>query len=451
MAPDGTSWGVKNTTLSSIPPLDGNKIGYTIDESKKDTAPGYRYGDVMGKDGNFEGSDIMVQYGYYATRGNNYPTKKTDNASVKAYNVELQKLLDKVPKIGNGNIYTINLPTNAKVVTGPVRSADGYDQVFLTTQGQDRARGLSANDYTLGMLSDYRGTAITTVDETLNFGSNRTYKLPTNGTFDVINTLDVLDPNEEFGLAYNLLTGRPNWNAYKDDLIALYFYDVVNEKYIPFRASIKGIAEAGNATWEEMPFIGRADKVYSYGGFNRNLSFTIHIVISSIVELAPTWQRINYMMTSYKPSNYTKASKVSGGNSAYDRFMVPPMFMLTLGDVYRDQPILIQSVTLTVPDDASWETLNEDNQGKGDWHYLANKYIQAKGLNFGQVPRDVELGFTAVLLEKGRAVVGGANFGHAPRTEEFKKWNEDTVPADSKALNHWNKNYMVDVMDSKYV
>jgi hypothetical protein len=241
------------------------------------------------------------------------------------------------------------------------------------------------------------------------------------------------------------LAGRwPVWEPYKDDLIALYFYDVVNEKYIPFRCAIKGIAEAGNASWEEMPFIGRADKVYFYGGFNRNLSFTLKVVISSIAELAPTWQRINYIMTTYKPSNYTRAPAGSSGNSRYDRFMVPPMFMLTMGDLYRDQPILIQSVTLTVPDDAAWETHYEDNVGAGNWAYMANLITSPK-VKFGQVPREVELGFTMALLEKERAVVGGANFGHAPRTEEFAEWNNDTVP-NGKDPNEWNKNYVVNVI-----
>ena len=187
-----------------------------------------------------------------------------------------------------------------------------------------------------------------------------------------------------------------------------------------------------------MPFIGRADKVYSYGGFNRNASFTIKIVINSIKELAPTWQRINYINTAYKPANYTKAP---GGSSRYDRFLVPPMFFLTLGDFYRDQPILIQSVVTTVPDDATWETQNEDNNA-GGWDYMA-KLIKAPGSKYGQVPREVELGFTVTLLEKERALVGGANFGHAPRDEDFNPYNTDTP--NGKSPNDWNDNLLVEV------
>ena len=37
------------------------------------------------------------------------------------------------------------------------------------------------------------------------------------------------------------------------------------------------------------------------------------------------------------------------------------MFMLTIGDLYKFQPIVITSLNVNIPDDASWETLNENN------------------------------------------------------------------------------------------
>ena len=146
-------------------------------------------------------------------------------------------------------------------------------------------------------------------------------------------------------------------------------------------------------------------------------------------------------MTMYKPSNYTQAASSTGGDLIYDRFMVPPMFMLTMGDLYRDQPILIQSVTMTIPDDAAWETLNEANSGN-TWNYMANK-IQSSGHLFGQVPREIELGVSAYLLEKERAVVGGANFGHAPRTEDFSGFNYDT--AESDIITKWSSNLVASI------
>ncbi len=212
---------------------------------------------------------------------------------------------------------------------------------------------------------------------------------------------------------------------------------MVNTKYIPFRASIKGLSESGNGSWEEMPFIGRGDKLYSYNGFNRNLSMNINVVIGSVIELAPTWQRINYLTTLIKPANYT----TSKYNGAMNRFMVPPMVMLTIGDLYKDQPVLIQTITMTVPDDAIWETQNEFNIS--EWEYLVN-YIKAPGVIYGQLPRTIDISLGLILLEKERAIVGGANFGHAPRNEEWTEWNMNTVPNGSSP-NNFHKSLVIDI------
>jgi hypothetical protein len=443
--PNGTLDIFNHQSYSSLITGTGGfiRVGYDIHESTNRLRPGIRYGDSFGSgvndkgiDGaNYQASDQMIVWGqYYANPNNAYKTKDPESQRAADTRTKLTAVLNKI-KAASENTYKVT-PDENSVLLMQDSVKYNYDRLFNT-----RNKGDAPNNFALGSLAAYRNSGVTMVSDELN-SSNYSVGLPTAGKLDTINMLNVLDESE----VIDPLTSE--WQPYEDDLIALYFYDVVNEKYIPFRAAIKGISEAGNASWEEMPFIGRADKVYSYGGFNRNLSINLKVVISSIAELAPTWQRINYMMTSYKPANYTKAvGVVAGGNNAYDRFMVPPMFMLTMGDLYRDQPILIQAVTLTVPDDAAWETYNEDNVGTGNWGYMAN-LIKSPNAMFGQVPREVELGFTMVLLEKERAVVGGANFGHAPRTEEFVEWNDDTVP-NNKSLNHWNKNYVVNVIDNK--
>jgi hypothetical protein len=146
------------------------------------------------------------------------------------------------------------------------------------------------------------------------------------------------------------------------------------------------------------------------------------------VELAPTWQRINYLTTLIKPANYTVAKFNDAGlnRSVTNRFMIPPMIMLTLGDMYKEQPVLLQSIAVTVPDDASWETTNQFNSQQ--WEYLAS-YIKAPGVLYGQLPRQVEISLGFALLEKERAIVGGASFGHAPRMDDDQsKWNTTTIP-----------------------
>jgi len=423
---DGTTIPVdmKGGLNGDIPTV--GKVGYTPND--KGTKPGYRYGDATDPkiSKNFEGSDIMYQYKYYADPSQPFPTKDPESKLAEAADTrkfQLDAILTKI-KAASGGVYSATVPDG--VIFSNNSTKLNYDALF-----NKKKKGDTPN--TFGFLKAYRDSDVRMVSNDIATSNQNSLKLPTAGQYDTLNTLNVLNSSQK---------DTDIWHPFKDDLIALYFYDVVNDKYIPFRAAIKGVVESANGSWEEMPFIGRADKIYSYGGFNRNLSFSLHVVISSLAELAPTWNRINYMMTSYKPSNYTKKGSSTGGDLIYDRFVVPPMFMLTMGDLYRDHPILIQSIVMTVPDDAAWETYNSDNEGYGKWSYMASK-IKAPGATFGQVPREVELGITAILLEKERAVVGGANFGHAPRTEEFVEWNYDTVPFNG--ITGWSKNLVVNV------
>lgn len=431
--------GIVNKPIDTSSGLNGSiptvgTVGYT--PTDKGAKPGFRYEDAMKPsiNKNFDGSDVMYQYKSYADKAQLFPTKNPEKNidSPNKLNESLNAILTNI-KAASGGFYSSTVADGVILSNGATKF--DYDtQVFDMRDGSKRDK---PKQFKFGALAAYRKSNVKMVsDELVDGAVDKSLKLPTAGRFDTLNTLHVLDKSKK-----DKETGT-TWDAFRDDLIGLYFYDVVNEKYIPFRAAVKGVAESANASWEETPFIGRADKVYYYGGFNRNLTFNLRVVISSLAELAPTWQRINYMMTSYKPANYTRKNSPTGGDLVYDRFMVPPMFMLTMGDLYRDQPILIQSMTMTIPDDASWETLNKENNGY-QWSYMANT-IKAPDALFGQVPREVELGITAILLEKERAVVGGANFGHAPRTEQFGEWNEDTVP-DSKAINAWNTNYVTEI------
>ena len=410
-------------TTATINGLSNGQVGYKLPESTIQSKPGYRYGDAIGNeakeldDGGYKNSEMMVQYSYYADENQKFPTKEPDAKSKKSVKEDLQNVIDKLKSVSD-KLYNITITNDSSVVRSGNASTYGYDRLMKTKNNK------SALEYPLGMLSDYRDKDIKMVDETVSQKKGTSYGLPTNGTLDSINTLTVLPKS-----ALNDITNwsdfigktsmrgwtQRQWNAYKDDLIAFFFYDVVNENFIPFRATVKGIVESGNAEWDAMQFIGRGDKVYSYGGFNRSLAFSFQIVIGSIAEMAPTWQRISYLATLIKPANYTSDTLTMGGNSITNRFMVPPMTMITIGDLYRDQPVLLQTITTTIPEDAAWETLNNDDNSL-DWNYLA-KIVNSPNVLFGQLPREVTISVTLILLEKERAVVGGANFGSSYRDD----------------------------------
>lgn len=391
--------------------INGKETGYEVKD-------GYKYGQTVGKSEDFKNSDILVQYSYYLNEKNNYPTKLSDpnNYAVKKIQNGLQSIIDNINKgqyKAYGNTDSYLLPTGKS-------SFIGYNDWGFKSPKQDEPI-TSKNKY--GVMSEYQtgNSRVPSID--IHVKSWKNLRMATTFYSDGINSLGVLGSNRMITSENSSIASIYDdwkvlgWRPYEDDLIAFFFYDVVNDKYIPFRATVKGISEGATAFWDELRFIGRADQLYSYNGFSRTLNFSFNVVISSVTELLPSWKKINYMVSAVKPSNYTIGQSV---NQKFNRFIVPPMFMLTIGDLYKFQPIVITSITVNIPEDASWETLNQDNSK--EWSYL-NSFIKSPlvGKNYGQLPRECEIQVVCNLLEKERAIVGGSNFGHEPRTDDGTK------------------------------
>lgn len=442
--PDGTTYEPKVTSggIQEQINLGANtvNIGYTVAPSTIESKPGIRYGDSIGAEKNPDhmGSEILLQYKKYTDPANNYKTKFTDQKSVEKTNENLQKVLN---NFGFFGVYRANPNINSRAMSSPYSPINGYDKILNATNGQP---GLRANNYKNSTINSYVYQNVRVVDNLVTNGTNKSVGLPGAMNADSINVLKIIPGEKSDGIPRS--TDKPNgksgmqynkWNPYKDDLIAFYFYDVVNDKYIPFRATVQGINESAVANWEDMSFIGRADKLYSYGGFSRNLTFSFDVHINSIIELAPTWKRINYLMSLVKPARYTKFSGEE--EKMYNKFMVPPMVLLTIGDMYKVQPIVLNNVSILIPDDASWEILNQSNSD--EWSHLVD-YIQLSDVGrdkrnngeYGQFPRTAKLTVNCSLLEKERAIVGAAHFGHAPHKDTYGVFDTNDYPYMHQAL-----------------
>ena len=447
--PDGKTssvqtWSQTNAVIgkSFIPGV--GSVGIEIMESKDELHPGIKYGDSVGAhiSDNLEASAILIDYSKYVYPGEEFQTKKVDKKSIDKLNETLLKVITGLKKSG---VYTVT--TNNESMLLPSGENDdlytsGYNKLFKVTTSGGRSGKKSPMQYN-GILAEYRDKNIRMVDNTISKDPiNKSLKLPGAGNSDAINTLTVLaddnsyDPRQtRIGSLVQSVKGWNHWEPYKDDQIAFFFHDMVNEKYIPFRCAIKGVSESSTANWEELTFIGRADRLYSYGGYSRALNFSFDVLISSILELAPTWKRINYLMSLVKPANYT----TSKDNYSYNKFMIPPMIALTMGDLYKSQPIMIQSVSMTVPDDAIWETMNQENSS--EWSHMSDYIKSPIGKRYGQFPRNVTLTLTCALLEKERAIAGAANFGHAPHTDKYNNYDVFDYPSMHQALVEYQSNY----------
>ena len=79
-----------------------------------------------------------------------------------------------------------------------------------------------------------------------------------------------------------------------EDFIKFRIRDAVNGRYIIFPALISGITDNSSAEVSPISYIGRADKVYVYGGYTRSISFTVDIVAQREEDIPIIWEKINY-------------------------------------------------------------------------------------------------------------------------------------------------------------
>jgi len=378
-----------------------------------------RYSDVVKVDDDNEYSDQILNYKTYLDNQSGFKTTFSDQQS----NV-VKDIIDNLDKaindIGGANESKYSTKRNnlqplqfAKFSNDGTRIGTNYlkqlDPTKLNdpTIKNDTYQGRFRRDETMGNKVPTR----------LGEGPNDRYIYPTNNV-DYVNSLQVLN-QEEFTKQYS---ATDKFGIYGPDIIKFYFYDIVNQKYIPFNATVKSITDNNNASWETVEYLGRPDKLFYYKGFERQVNFNFTVNAHSVKELMPMWQRINYLVGLTRPANYTLQQE--GG------YMVPPMVQLTLGDFYKNHFVVITSCNVTIPDDTSWETIPEEADKNGQsWYYGPNKAIQwqssdtiidprgnkarSKG-RVAQFPRTAEISVQMNVLEKDRPYTGKAIWGDAP-------------------------------------
>lgn len=249
---------------------------------------------------------------------------------------------------------------------------------------------------------------------------------------DRYNALDVLDGKR------NETPDELNQGAYSAtiknqsrDLIYFFFFDLINNKYIPFRATLSSVSDQHTGDWEDVSYLGRADKLFLYKGFSRDVSFGFRVYANSAKEMIPMWNRINYLVGLTRPSKYTPKATVTNedtiavnefanelglGDNYIDtsgresRFIYPPMVTLTMGDLYVDQPCVLSSVSLNIPDDSLWESQRDDH-----YSYTANgiKTIELEKTKTRQLPTIVDVSVNIKMLEKRLSLGSDAHFGRS--------------------------------------
>jgi hypothetical protein len=123
-------------------------------------------------------------------------------------------------------------------------------------------------------------------------------------------------------------------------------------KYMHFRAFIDNISDSYDAEWNAVNYMGRGEKLYKYGGFDRKMSLGFTVVAQSKDELNAMYDKLNFLASSLAPEYLDSlTSGYMTGNIAY----------ITLGDYIYDQPGIITSLTYDIPEESPWE-INRDTE-----------------------------------------------------------------------------------------
>ena len=127
-----------------------------------------------------------------------------------------------------------------------------------------------------------------------------------------------------------------------EDFIKFKFKDIVNNKFIIFRAILSGISDTITPEWEATRFIGRPDDVHVYKGTTRKISFSFEIYPKTKQEFPVLLEKLNFLIGLNYPSFKNNR-------------MVAPFIELTLGDMFNNTPGYIEGVTVTPGDNSTWE------------------------------------------------------------------------------------------------
>ena len=127
------------------------------------------------------------------------------------------------------------------------------------------------------------------------------------------------------------------------DFIKFRFKDIVNNKFIIFRAILEGITDTVTPEYSEENYIGRPDKVYVYQGADRDISFTFSIYPKTKQELPFLIEKLNYLVGLCYPT-FSQTER-----------MQTPFMELTMGDMYNGAPGVLRGLTITVEEQSTWE------------------------------------------------------------------------------------------------
>ncbi len=122
--------------------------------------------------------------------------------------------------------------------------------------------------------------------------------------------------------------------------------------YIHFRAFIDSMDDSYTADWSSQNFMGRAESLYNYQGFDRSINLSWTVAAQSKQELIPMYQKLNYLASVCAP-DYSSNGYIRGN-----------LIELTVGGYLHNQVGIMKGIQYSVPQDSPWEIgINNEDAG----------------------------------------------------------------------------------------
>ena len=111
---------------------------------------------------------------------------------------------------------------------------------------------------------------------------------------------------------------------------------------VHFRAFLSSLRQTVTPEFNEQRYIGRTERFVTYGGVKRAVSLKFHIAAFSQSEINTAWLRVNYLTGLAFPKGVSSSG-----------FMIPPLFKITVGNIYDNQPCYINTLEFNMLDEST--------------------------------------------------------------------------------------------------
>jgi len=229
---------------------------------------------------------------------------------------------------------------------------------------------------------------------------------PNYKTRNIENRVNLGDPGARGVNRRNYQNGVPQNYRGLDTLNALYLYKSANvnntdqrtndlckfriavidnddpnlKTFSHFRAFINSFDDSIAATWDPFKYLGRGEDFYTYKGFSRSNNISFTLMAQSVQEMSIMYQKLNYIVSSLAP-DYSQGGYMRGN-----------LVQLTLGGYYYEMPGIIENITITLPNDATWEIGIPPSEA--DSTQFAASPTRFTGRNVQELPHRLDISMT---------------------------------------------------------